>query len=94
MTILKPNSEYEHFINLRNIASACGLELDRDKNEDSDDFLNVWVYSLYTYKPEPIRDIDLTILATYIAKHITNKEYTDVNRGIYLHSKMGVTKYV
>ena len=44
------NTEYEHFINLRNIASACGLELDRDRNEDPDDFLNDWVYSLYNYK--------------------------------------------
>tara|TARA_R110002020_G_scaffold398848_1_gene608757 strand:+ start:1976 stop:2245 length:270 start_codon:yes stop_codon:yes gene_type:complete len=85
------------FQNLTLIATALGLELTRTYAVGSDnlaDFLN----SEYIYHLDfdgYLRDLDdLSEVAKALATFVGKKEYTDVNRGIYLHKEKGATSYV
>tara|TARA_X000001382_G_scaffold127074_1_gene114450 strand:- start:210 stop:464 length:255 start_codon:yes stop_codon:yes gene_type:complete len=79
------------FQNLTLIATALGLELTRSYM----DILNPSATTIYHLDDEGyIRDLDdLSEVAKALAKFVGEKEYTDVNRGIYLHKEKGATSY-
>tara|TARA_R100001224_G_scaffold91079_1_gene60337 strand:+ start:201 stop:527 length:327 start_codon:yes stop_codon:yes gene_type:complete len=85
------------FNNYQLIADACGLDLkinywesyDKDDSVHKHDF----DYILTKGGEKVVHCIDFNAVARKLAMYIFTKEVTDVNRGIYLHNKNGVTEY-
>ena len=87
------------FQNLTLIATALGLELTRTYAPEFRDVSQAELLnSEYIYHLDDegyLRDLDdLSEVAKALAKFVGKKEYTDVNRGIYLHKEKGATSYV
>tara|TARA_B100000945_G_C20224978_1_gene522402 strand:+ start:233 stop:505 length:273 start_codon:yes stop_codon:yes gene_type:complete len=83
--------------NYQLIADALGLDIkinywgSYDKNDPA--YSQDFDYVVLKGDEKVAHCIDFASVSRTLTRHIFAKEVTDVNRGIYLHSKNGVTEY-